>query len=95
MKNTVAHAPIHTAHMHAHKKSLKILLHYSDREEHSCTRAHTHSTHARTQEVSEDTMTSPNHALQYCHVIIVYLIINKQVWPSAALASQRAQCFNL
>ena len=59
------------------------------------------------QEVSEDTMTSPNHALQYCHVIMyVYLIINKQVWPSAALASlrtlrpaygmpQRAQCFNL
>ena len=59
-------------------------------------------------EVSEVPMTSPNHALQYCHVIMyVYLIINyKQVRPSAALASlrtlrpaygrpQRAQCFNL
>ena len=38
-------------------------------------------------EVSEVPMTSPNHALQYCHVIMyVYLIINyKQVRPSAAV----------
>ena len=45
------------------------------RQESSCTRAHTHSTHACTHtskyiivhahEVSEVTMTSPNHAVQY------------------------------
>ena len=27
----------------------RVPMHYSDREERSCTRTHTHSTHARTQ----------------------------------------------